>query len=111
MVNSNYEFPVIDSLKTVIKSLTDASPVDYVVCAHKAIDQQGVAMQLEPVVDQTRTTIVIIQNGVGNEEAFRSQFPQSSILTCVVSFSFQPWVISQTNCDRLGLVPRKSARG
>lgn len=69
----------------MIKSLAEASPVDYVVCAHKAIDQDEVAAKLQPVVDQSKTTIVIIQNGVGNEEAFRKQFPQCSILTCVVS--------------------------
>lgn len=71
--------------KAVVKSPSEASPVDYVVCAHKAIDQEDVAIKLAPVVDQNRTTIVIIQNGVGNEEAFRNQFPMCSILTCVVS--------------------------
>lgn len=64
--------------------------MDYIVCAHKAIDQEDVAARLAPVVDQNRTTIVIIQNGVGNEEAFRKQFPRNSILTCVVSFSRTP---------------------
>jgi ketopantoate reductase len=59
--------------------------MDYVVCAHKAIDQDDVAAQLKPVVDPSRTTIVIIQNGVGNEEPFRKQFPQNTIITCVVS--------------------------
>ena len=59
--------------------------MDYVVCAHKAIDQDEVAAQLTPVVDPSRTTIVVIQNGVGNEEPFRKQFPQNSIITCVVS--------------------------
>lgn len=58
--------------------------MDYVVCAHKAIDQDEVAGQLKPVVDPSRTTIVIIQNGVGNEEPFRKQFPLNSIITCVV---------------------------
>lgn len=58
--------------------------MDYLVCAHKAIDQEKVAAQLKPAVDPSRTTIVIIQNGVGNEEAFRNEFPQNSILTCVV---------------------------
>lgn len=58
--------------------------MDYVVCAHKAIDQDEVAAQLKPVVDPSRTTIVVIQNGVGNEEPFRKQFPQTSIITCVV---------------------------
>lgn len=70
--------------KIVVKSPAEVAPVDYIVCAHKAIDQEDVAVQLKPAVDPRRTTIVIIQNGVGNEEAFRNQFPQCSILTCVV---------------------------
>lgn len=57
--------------------------MDYIVCAHKAIDQDRVAVELSPVVTE-KSTIVIIQNGVGNEEPFRKQFPDASILTCVV---------------------------
>lgn len=70
---------------TVVKSPAEAEPADYVVCAHKAIDQDEVAAKLVPVVDPSRTTIVIIQNGVGNEEPFRSQFPDCTIISCVVS--------------------------
>lgn len=73
----------------VIKSLDEVSgPFDYVVCAHKAIDQQAVVTRLQPAVNE-KTTIVIIQNGVGNEEPFRNTFPMSSIITCVVCFSLQ----------------------
>lgn len=64
----------------VVRSPAEASPVDYVICAHKAIDQEKVVATLLPVVDQSRTTLVIIQNGVGNEEAFRKQFPRCSII-------------------------------
>lgn len=70
----------------MVNSLAEVSPVDYVVCAHKAIDQDEVAASLAPAVDQNRTTIVIIQNGVGNEEPFRKQFSQCSILSCVVGW-------------------------
>lgn len=41
--------------------------------------------QLAPAVDETKTTIVVIQNGVGNEEPFRLRFPGCTIITCVVS--------------------------
>ena len=68
----------------VMKSLDEVSgPFDYVVCAHKAIDQEAVVARLQPAVNE-KTTIVIIQNGVGNEEPFRNTFPKSSIITCVV---------------------------
>jgi ketopantoate reductase len=67
----------------VVKSVAEISPVDYIVCAHKAIDQDEVAALLQPAID-SRTTIVVIQNGVGNEEPFRKRFPDNSIITCVV---------------------------
>jgi ketopantoate reductase len=60
-----------------------AGHYDYVVCVNKAINLDAVAKSLVPVIDDT-TTIVLIQNGVGNEDPFRAQFPNSSILSCVV---------------------------
>ncbi len=75
---------------SVVNSPTDAAGhYDYVVCVNKAINQDVVAKSLIPVVDHT-TTIVIIQNGVGNEDPFRAQFPKSSILSCVVSPQKRP---------------------
>ncbi|KAN0099650.1 2-dehydropantoate 2-reductase [Hyaloscypha variabilis] len=59
-----------------------AGHYDYVVCVNKAINQEAVAKSLAPVIDDT-TTIVLIQNGVGNEDPFRAQFPNSTILSCV----------------------------
>lgn len=77
----------------VIKSADEVTaPFDYVVCAHKAIDQEQVAAKLTPAISE-KTTIVIIQNGVGNEEAFRNRFPRSSIITCVVC-SYAPLLSS-----------------
>ncbi|TDZ48435.1 Oxidoreductase [Colletotrichum trifolii] len=68
----------------VVKSAAEAeSTFDYVVCAHKAITQDAVPAQIAPAVDETRSTIVIIQNGVGNEVPFRSAFPHATIISCV----------------------------
>lgn len=68
----------------MVKTPADVSGTfDYVICANKAIDQDVVVSQLQPAVDE-KTTIVIIQNGVGNEEPFRKGFPRCSIITCVV---------------------------
>ena len=58
-------------------------------CAHKAIGQGAVPALLRPVVDEKKTTLVIIQNGVGNEEPFRKAFPGATIITIVVRDSFQ----------------------
>ncbi|KAJ6008287.1 hypothetical protein N7540_012263 [Penicillium herquei] len=94
----------------VVNSPADASPMDYVVCAHKAIDQDKVAAELTPVVEAGRTTIVIIQNGVGNEEPFRSQFPDASILTCVTwvgTIQSTPGIVKHMKSEdmQIGLFP------
>ncbi|CAI7640460.1 unnamed protein product [Penicillium manginii] len=111
-MSSNYSLSSNSLTDTVVRSPAEAGPVDYVVCAHKAIDQEDVAKRLAPVVDQERTTIVIIQNGVGNEEAFRNQFPQSSILTCVTwvgAIQSSPGIIKHTKSEdmQIGLFPNQ----
>ena len=71
-------------VNTVVNTPVDAAGhYDYVVCVHKAINQDVIAKSLAPVIDNT-TTIVLIQNGVGNEDPFRAQFPNCTILSCVV---------------------------
>ena len=60
-------------------------PFDFIVCANKATNLEFTAEQLAPVVDQDRTTIVLMQNGVGNEDPFHRRFPKCSILSGVVS--------------------------
>ncbi|KIN08749.1 hypothetical protein OIDMADRAFT_37818 [Oidiodendron maius Zn] len=68
----------------VVKSPADATGMyDFVVCANKAINQNAVPEKLRPVIDGKDTTLVIIQNGVGNEEPFREAFTENTILTCV----------------------------
>ncbi|GAB7353836.1 hypothetical protein MBLNU459_g4205t1 [Dothideomycetes sp. NU459] len=82
---------------------------DYVVCTHKAIDQEAVAEKLRPAVDDN-TTIVIIQNGVGNEEPFRTAFPDNTIISCVTwvgATQVQPGLIKHTKAENMeiGLLP------
>jgi ketopantoate reductase len=64
---------------------------DYIVLANKAIDQTSVPARIAPAVDENKTTIVIAQNGVGNEDPFREAFPKNAILSCVVCYPFQCW--------------------
>ncbi|KAJ5742440.1 uncharacterized protein N7511_011459, partial [Penicillium nucicola] len=94
----------------VVKSASEVSPVDYIVCAHKAIDQDKVATQLQSAVDPNRTTIVVIQNGVGNEEPFRTRFPHNSILSCVTwvgATQTSPGIVKHTKSEdmQIGLFP------
>ncbi|OQE03954.1 hypothetical protein PENSOL_c001G03185 [Penicillium solitum] len=93
----------------VVKSVADIPPVDYIVCAHKAIDQDEVVAKLQPAID-SKTTIVVIQNGVGNEEPFRKQFPENSIITCVTwvgATQTSPGIVAHTKSEdmQIGLFP------
>jgi ketopantoate reductase len=62
-------------------------PFDLIVCTNKATNLETTAEQLAPVVDQDRTAIVLLQNGVGNEDPFARKFPRCTILSGVVGFS------------------------
>ncbi|KUM61545.1 hypothetical protein ACN42_g5588 [Penicillium freii] len=93
----------------VVKSVADIPPVDYIVCANKAIDQDEVVAKLQPAID-SKTTIVVIQNGVGNEEPFRKQFPENSIITCVTwvgATQTSPGIVAHTKSEdmQIGLFP------
>ncbi|KAH8165972.1 hypothetical protein CIB48_g2297 [Xylaria polymorpha] len=98
----------------VVKTPAEAQcTFDYIVCAHKAIDQASVPKQLAPAVDEKKTTIVIIQNGVGNEEPFRQAFPGASILSCVTwvgARQTEPGIIAHTKSEdmQIGLFPNNT---
>lgn len=77
--------PITNRQSLVVKTPAEASSkFDYIVCAHKAIGQDAVPAQIAPAVGEN-STIVIIQNGVGNEEPFRTAFANTTIISCVVS--------------------------
>ncbi|KAI0912049.1 2-dehydropantoate 2-reductase [Ustulina deusta] len=98
----------------VVRTPAEAgSTFDYIVCAHKAIDQASVPKQLAPAINETKTTIVIVQNGVGNEEPFREAFPGASILSCVTwvgARQTEPGIIAHTKSEdmQIGLFPNPS---
>ncbi|KAI8205630.1 hypothetical protein K4K52_004111 [Colletotrichum sp. SAR 10_76] len=95
----------------VVKTAAEAdAKFDYIVCAHKAITQDVVPAQIAPAVDEKRSTIVIIQNGVGNEVPFRSAFPHATIISCVTwtgASQPQPGNIIHTKSEdmQIGLYP------
>jgi len=83
----------------VFKSATEAgekSSYDYVLCTHKALHQDAAVEDLKPLI-KPHSTIVIAQNGVGNEDLFRERYPQNSIISFAVSF--------QTTLPKLYLNP------
>ena len=59
-------------------------PYDYIIITTKAIPDAGTSKVIEPAVTKGRTTIVLIQNGVGIEDEYAALFPDNPILSCVV---------------------------
>ncbi|CAG8937801.1 unnamed protein product [Penicillium salamii] len=116
LARSNYDAVRTNLIgPTVIRSVTECDPVDFVVCAHKALDQVEVAVQLRSAISK-ETTIVVIQNGVGNEEPFRNEFPSNSILTCVTwvgATQTSPGVVKHTKSEdmQIGLFHNPSLDG
>ncbi|KAJ7574414.1 2-dehydropantoate 2-reductase [Mycena floridula] len=84
------------AVKTPSDPSIASSKYSYVVCANKAIlASPPVEDQLAPVIGKD-TIIVLIQNGVGNEEPFRAKYPNHTILSGVT------WV--GANQPRPGLI-------
>ncbi|CAD6444766.1 e06b987b-e64a-4461-a470-5792bf000a29 [Sclerotinia trifoliorum] len=90
----------------VIKTPSEApGHYDYIVCSNKAIDQELVAKALAPIIS-TSTSIVLIQNGVGNEEIFQKLYPQNSIISCVAwtgAIQKTPGIVHHTKNENLQL--------
>lgn len=113
ITSENHGHHVVTPYRVVRSPEEAQSTFDYIVCAHKAIDQESVPRQLAPAVDEKRTTVVIIQNGVGNEEPFRRAFPRASILSCVTwvgARQSEPGLILHTTSEdmQIGLFPNHS---
>jgi 2-dehydropantoate 2-reductase len=74
----------------VYRSVEEASEraYDYVVVTTKALpDITDDSERIKPVVSRNRTSIVLIQNGVGVEEPHRQRFPDTPILSAVTVVS------------------------
>ncbi|QGI86818.1 hypothetical protein CEK25_013547 [Fusarium fujikuroi] len=85
---------------------------DFIICTNKAVDQLSTAGDIAPGVGDD-TSIVIIQNGVGNEDAFREKFPSVTIISCVTWVGArqpEPGFINHTTSEdmQVGLYPNKA---
>lgn len=63
----------------------DTTPFDYIVVCSKAIPGT-VPNWITPVVTPGRTVIVLLQNGIGIEEEYRTAFPTNPIVSTVLYF-------------------------
>lgn len=57
---------------------------DYLLVACKAIPEAQIAETIAPAVTRGRTTIVLLQNGIGIEEEYSKKFPENLLLSGVV---------------------------
>lgn len=57
---------------------------DYLLVACKAIPESQTAETIAPAVTRGRTTIVLLQNGIGIEEEYSKKFPENLLLSGVV---------------------------
>jgi 2-dehydropantoate 2-reductase len=95
----------------VYRDPSEAAPTkfDFIVCAHKAINPSSAPPLFKNVADDN-TTFVIMQNGVGNEEPFRKEFPKCTIISGVVwvgGVQRTPGIITHTKNEdtKMGLYP------
>ncbi|KAF8605320.1 2-dehydropantoate 2-reductase [Ceratobasidium sp. AG-I] len=80
---------------------------DYVVVTTKALpDVSDDSEIVVPLVTRGRSSIVLIQNGVGVEEPYRKRFPENPVLSAVTVISaeqVEPGVIVQNRWTRISI--------
>jgi 2-dehydropantoate 2-reductase len=61
-------------------------PFDYIIVSTKALPGQKPSTPeiIEPAVTEGKTTIVLIQNGIGIEDEYATAFPNNTLISCVV---------------------------
>lgn len=88
---------------------------DYVVVTTKALpDVTDDSKDIEPLVTPGKTCIVLIQNGVGVEEAHRQRFPQNPIVSAVTVISAEQishGVVKQNRWTRISMGPYSDGLG
>lgn len=68
----------------------DKEPFSYIVVCTKALSETkpSLVQCLEPYVTPGKSTIVLIQNGVGIEDAVQERWPDNTVITVVVGISY-----------------------
>ena len=106
----------------IFKSATEAASAqngniiwDYVVVTTKALprDANSGANLIKPVV-HPRTTIVLIQNGIGIEDPYREAFPNNVLLSAVTVVSaeqIEQGVVRQNRWTRISVGPFTGGTG
>lgn len=91
VVKFNQVFRAIDPVNTSFTPDEVSSPFSYIVVTTKALSyaKPTLVESLEPFVVPGKTTIALIQNGIGIEDAVQQRWPDNLIITCVVRITFE----------------------
>lgn len=104
----NYHFTPHGVFRTV-EEATKAQQYDYVVVTTKALpDVTDDSLLIQSAIVQSRTSIVLIQNGVGVEDPHRQRFPATPILSAVTVISaaqISQGKIKQNRWTRISIGP------
>lgn len=101
--NLNFRPRVAASVEEAVE-LSEGKPFDYIVMTAKAVPTTPSLPEIIRPAVSAKTTIALIQNGIGIEEPYSSLFPDNPILSCVVylpATQTSPGVISHREVERL----------
>ncbi|KAJ4983412.1 hypothetical protein SVAN01_11104 [Stagonosporopsis vannaccii] len=100
---------IVQSVQEAIDNFSTSDVFDFVVICVKAFDTgDSVTESIKPAVQESHTSIVIIQNGLGVEKIYREAFPRNSIIsgvTYVPTSQVEPCVVSHTETQKLFVGP------
>lgn len=102
--NYTYRPKIVQSISETDK--VPGPPYDYVVVCTKAFlnKDPSPAELLKSVVRGAKTSIVLVQNGIGFEEPYKKRFPDSLVISCVAympSTRVTPTEVVQTETQRI----------
>ncbi len=83
-----------------------AGVYDYVLVTTKSLPEAETSKVIAPAVTEGRTTIVLIQNGIGIENEFASAFPSNPLISSVVylpTTQISPGHVTMGNLEKLEL--------
>ncbi|RVX75588.1 hypothetical protein B0A52_00941 [Exophiala mesophila] len=96
---------VVDSVSSAVAS-SPSEPFDYVIVTAKSIESTpSIPTLIRPAVG-ANTTIVLIQNGIDIEPIYAQEFPDSTVLSCVIylpATQTSPGVITHREIEYLHL--------
>jgi 2-dehydropantoate 2-reductase len=105
----NYHFQPHAVFPSIESAANSGTVWDFVVVTTKALpDLHDDSSEIAPLIRSKRTSIVLIQNGVGVEEPHRRRFPDNVILSAVTVISagqVEPGVVVQHRWTRISIGP------